>query len=260
MGFQQRLPVRYIPAAILLCGLVLLWPPLSTAKDLNNAEIAREIRKQSNEVIIDEFLKYELRDVNKNVTNHLIKAHPSLEFFVKQVDRGPLKSLFFLEEWLGRLRDAQAAIDSFPYNVTFSSDEKKKIMGLKPVADKIASYGIPVMKRDFYKVAAAAKVLANQKKKHPMELIPDLEFRNAIYRHIDPTAKGLDEAMGDLSNGELVCMRLGWVLEQVTITRVWLTVTDNWLPSPNDYMPYRKKRSEYFEKRLKQIYGSSNTR
>ncbi len=53
-------------------------------------------------------------------------------------------------------------------------------------------------------------------------------------------------------------MRLGFVLEQVTVTNLWLLVNDNKLPIEADYMVFRKKRSEYFEKRLKRIYGDSN--
>jgi hypothetical protein len=53
-------------------------------------------------------------------------------------------------------------------------------------------------------------------------------------------------------------MRLGWTLEEVNLTRLWLTFNDNRLPEKNDYMAFRKKRSEYFQKRLKRIYGESN--
>jgi hypothetical protein len=114
------------------------------------------------------------------------------------------------------------------------------------------------MKRDFYKVILAARKLADEKRKHPMELIPKAEFRNAIYRHVELTARALDDEMGKLSEGELICIRLGWVLDQVTITRLWLLVNDNHLPNPEDYMAYRKQRSIYFSKRLKEIYGEGS--
>ena len=111
------------------------------------------------------------------------------------------------------------------------------------------------MKRDFYRVIQAARYLADQKKKHPVELMRDPNFRDSIYRHCEPTARDLDNAMGKLSEGELICMRLGFVLEQVTVTNLWLRVNDNKLPNESEYMIFRKKRSEYFEKRLKRIYG-----
>lgn len=225
------------------------------AKQMSDAEIAREIAKEGNKAIIEEFLKYELREVNESVTKPLLNQHPSLSFFMKQVERGPLNSLFFLEAQVHKLRDAQKNIDSFPYSISFSSEEKKKILGLRSVADRIVSYGIPLMKRDFFRVAQAAKELADKRRKHPMELIPDSKFRDAIYRQCEPTAERLDREMGELSQGELICMRLGWTLDQVTVTRLWLLVNDNRLPEQNDYMVFRKKRSEYFQNRLKRIYG-----
>lgn len=255
MSLDARLVSRLPKSTVLLCTLVLALPAAGLAKATSEAEIAKEIKKQTNRAIIDEFLKCELRDVNRHVTDRLLSRHPSLVFFVKQVDKGPLKSLFFLEEWVHRLRDAQKNIDSLPYSITFSSAEKKKILGLKPVTERIISYGIPLMKRDFYSVVVAAKELAAKRGKSPLALIPDIRFRDAIYRHVKPTAAGLDAEMGELSKGELICMRLGWVLEQVTVTRLWLTINDNTLPEQADYMVYRKKRSEYFQKRLRQIYG-----
>ncbi len=256
MRLKRCLSARIIPSLSLACSLLFMFPVSGMA--LSGAEISREIKKENNRAIIDAFLKYELGEVNKYVTKPLLNKHPSLEFFINQVDRGPLDSLFFLETWVHRLQDAQRNIDSFPYSVTFSSEEKKKILGLRKVTDRIISYGIPLMKRDFYRVIVAARKLADEKRKHPMELIPKVEFRNAIYRHVELTAKALDDEMGKLSEGELICMRLGWVLDQVTITRLWLLVNDNRLPKPQDYMAYRKQRSIYFGKRLKEVYGEGS--
>lgn len=253
MRLSRCLRARIAGSLTFACSLLFVFP--MSVMGLSDAEVSREIRKESNRAIIDAFLKYELSDVNKHVTQSLMSKHPSLVFFFNQVDRGPLNSLFFLEEWVHKLQDAQRNIDSFPYSVTFSAEEKKKILGLRKVTDKIISYGIPLMKRDFYKVILAARKLADEKRKHPMELIPKAEFRKAIYRDAEPTAMSLDDEMGKLSEGELICMRLGWVLDQVTVTRLWLLVNDNRLPSPDDYMAYRKKRSIYFSKRLKEIYG-----
>ena len=61
--------------------------------------------------------------------------------------------------------------------------------------------------------------------------------------------------MGEPVGGELICMRLGWTLEEVNLTRLWLTFNDNRLPQKDDYMAFRNKRSEYFQQRLKRIYG-----
>lgn len=257
MGLRKSLLARFSGTAILAGFLLLAFPVCVIGKTLSDAQVSAEVKKEANRVIIDEFLKYELRDVNKHVTKLLIGKHPSLIFFVNQVDRGPLSSLFFLETWVHKLQDAQRNIDSLPYSISFSANEKKKILGLGKITDKIISYGIPLMKRDFYRVLLAAKELANERRKHPMELIPNIEFRNAIYRRAASTAKRLDNQMGELSDGELKCIQLGWVLEQVTITRLWLTVSDNHLPKPDDYMVYRKKRSVYFSNRLKRIYGKS---
>ena len=228
-------------------------------KQLSDAEIAKELSKETNKVIIEEFLKYELRDVNEYATKPLLKNHQSLEFFIKQAERGPVNNLFFLEKQVHKLQDAQKNIDSLPYVIAFSSAEKKKILGLRQVANRIASYGIPLMKRDFFRVVEAAKQLAEKKNKHPMELIRDAAFRDAVYRLCEPTAQALDEEMGKLSEGELICMRLGWTLEEVTVTRLWLAFNDNWLPKEDDYMVFRKKRSEYFQKRLKRIYGEATS-
>jgi hypothetical protein len=234
------------------------FPRLARCAEPTNAAVAREIVQEGNRAIIEAFLKYELEEVNRNVTDKLLDRHPSLVFFIKQAERGPLKNLLFLEEQVHKLQDAQKNIDSLPYSIAFSSAEKKKIMGLRPAADKIISYGIPLMKRDFLQVIQAAKHLADQKRKHPMELMRDPSFRDAVYRQCEPTAKELDEAMGELSEGELICMKLGFVLEQVTVTNLWLMLNDNKLPAESDYMVFRKKRSENFEKRLKRIYGTND--
>lgn len=233
----------------------MLIPILAAGKTLSDAEVAQEVGKDNNRVIIEEFLRYELREVNEYAAKPLLKDHPSVSFFIKQAERGPFKNLLFLEEQTHRLRDAQKNIDSLPYSVAFSSGEKKKILGLKSAADRIVSYGIPLTKRDFLKVIEAAKQLADKRRKHPMELIPDRKFRDEIYRLCESTPEALDTEMGKLSEGELICMKLGWTLEEVTLTRLWLVFNDNKLPKPNDYMAFRKKRSEYFQKRLKEIYG-----
>ncbi len=227
----------------------------SEPKRISDKEIAKEIVSPENKPVIEAFLKNELREVNEYAAKPLIKSRPSLEFFVKQAERGPLDSLLFLEEQVGKLRDVQKNIDSLLHSVAFSASEKKKILGLRETADKIVSYGIPLMKRDFYSVVTAARKVAEKRGKPPLELMPDPRFRDEIYRHISPTAKGLDALMGELSEGELVCLRLGWVLEQVMVTRLWLLVNDNKLPKEEDYMAFRKKRSEYFQQRLERIYG-----
>ncbi|MGD9819094.1 MAG: hypothetical protein AB7V04_10400 [Desulfomonilaceae bacterium] len=232
----------------------------SMARELSDAQISKEILKEHNKVIIETFLKNELTEVNQNVTNQLLQRHPSLVFFIKQVEKGPLNSLLFLEEQVHKLRDVQKNIDSLPYSIAFSAEEKRKILGLKTTADKIVSYGIPLIKRDFYRVLEAAKVVADKRRKHPVELMSDQSFRDSIYREVEPTARGLDEEMGKLSEGELICMRLGFVLEQVTVTNLWLMVNDNRLPKESDFMLFRKKRSEYFQKKLKRIYGNEENR
>jgi len=237
--------------------MIMLAPVLAAGKTLSDAEVARAVAKDNNRVIIEEFLKYELREVNEYAAKPLLKDHPSVSFFLKQAERGPFKNLMFLEDQVHKLREAQKNINSLPYSVAFSADEKKKILGLRSVADRIVSYGIPLMKRDFLKVIEAAKQLADKRRKHPMELIPDPKFRDEIYRLCEPTSEGLDTEMGKLSEGELICMRLGWTLEEVTLTRLWLVFNDNRLPKQNDYMAFRKKRSEYFQQRLKRIYGKT---
>ncbi|MBI5570159.1 MAG: hypothetical protein HY914_09460 [Desulfomonile tiedjei] len=242
--------------AVILGGLALAGPGSAAGKELSDAAIAAEIVKGSNKTIIEEFIKQELRDVNEHVTKPLLPQRPSLIFFIKQVDKGPLDSLLFLEKQVDRLRDAQKNINSLLYSLAFSSGEKKKVLSLKSVADRIVSYGIPLMKRDFYRVLQSVKQLADKRRKNPMELLPDPAFRDAVYRNLEPTASGLDREMGELSEGELICMRLGFTLEEVTLTRLWLVFNDNKLPKSDDYMVFRAKRSEYFAKRLKKIYGS----
>lgn len=248
----------YCLGLMVLWLMLVAWPVSAAPKLPPDPEVAREVIKDNNKAIIEEFLKYELRQVNEYAVKPLLSKHASLDWFIKQVDRGPINSLLFLEEWVNRLRDAQKNMESFPYVTIFSADERKKLMALKPTADKIVTYGIPLIKRDFYKVVLACKELADKKRKHPMELIPDPAFRDAVYRLCEATPESLDREMWELSDGELICMRLGWVLETVTVTRLWLMVNDNTLPKENDYMAYRKKRSEYFDKRLKKIYGQNN--
>lgn len=248
-------PLSRLAAA--LCGVLLVWPLCAWAKRPPDAEVDRAIREANNQAIVSEFLKYELAQVDREVTRPLLQSHPSLIFFLKQNERGVLKSLFFLEEQVHKLQDVQRNIDRLPYSIAFSSEEKKKILGLRASADKIVSYGIPLIKWDFYRVVLAAKELADEQRKHPIELLPKVEFRNAVYRKCDADPKSLDRDMGELSEGELICMRLGWVLEQVTVTKLWLVINDNSLPRPEDYMAYRKKRSEYWKKRLAAIYAGN---
>lgn len=248
--------------AVCVTFLTVTFLPLLSAgasvKGMSDAQISREILKENNRAIIEEFLKAELREVNEQVTKGLLPKYPSLKFFLKQVDKGPMKSLIFLEEQVHKLRDAQKNIDSLPFSLAFRGDERQKILNLKPTADKIVSYGIPLMKRDFMRVVFAAKEVADKKNKHPIELMKDQSFRDAVYRQVEPTAQGLDTEMGKLSEGELICMNLGFVLEQVTVTNLWLSVTDNKLPDQQEYMVYRTKRSEYFQKKLKRIYGEQS--
>lgn len=253
---QTRPPVSIL-LAIFLFAITASGAHAVSIKNMSDQQIAREVNAQGNKVIIDEFLKQELRDLNQYATKPLLRAHPTLDFYEKQADRSPLQSLLFLEEQVHKLRDAQKNIDSLPYSLAFSSEEKKKVLGLKPVADKIVSYGIPLMKRDFMRVVVAAKELADKKRKHPVELMKDPKFRDAIYREIERTPAELDEEMGKLSEGDLICMQLGWVLEDVTITRLWLVFNDNKLPDKDDYMAFRKKRSEWWQKRLQRIYSST---
>ncbi len=252
---QHGLRRWLLAVGLLIYGFTAAVPDSIFGKELSDAEVAKELVKQNNKVIIEEFLKYELGEVNQHVTRPLLKNHESLEFFIKQAERGPLNNLLFLETQVHKLRDAQRNINSLPYSISFSSGEKKKILGLRSIADRMVSYGIPLMKRDFLRIVEAAKQMADKKNKHPMELMRDPAFRDSVYRSCEPTAQRMDEEIGKLSEGELISMRLGWTLEQVTITRLWLVWNDNWLPNPDDYMVFRKKRSEWFQNRLKRIYG-----
>lgn len=250
-----RFPVAgWVLVVVALFGMPVLSWSGAAQRVPSDSEVSRELEKEQNQAIVESFLKYELSEVNKYATKPLLSTRPSLEFFMKQAQRKPLESLFFLEQQVHRLRDAQKKIDSLPYSLAFSSAEKKKILGLKPVADRIVSYGIPLMKRDFHLVLQAIKELADKRRKHPMELIPDPAFRDEVYRRCTPDPKRLDREMGELSYGEKVCIHLGWVLEQVTITRLWLVFNDNKLPRPEDYKVFRKKRSEYWKRRLARIY------
>ena len=235
---KHRLRRGLLAAGLLIYGFITATPDSVFGKELSDAEVAKELSKENNKVIIEEFLKHELREVNEHATKPLLKSHPSLVFFIKQADKGPVNSVFFLEAQVHKLRDAQKNIDSLPYSISFSSTEKKKILGLRSVADRISSYGIPLMKRDFLRVVEAAKQLADKKSKHPMELMRDPAFRDAVYRRCEATAQGLDEELGKLSEGELICMRLGWTLEEVTVTRLWLVLNDNRLPQQDDYMVF----------------------
>ena len=244
----------YVLTLAALLGMLAFSSAIAAQKTPSDSKISREIMKQNNREIIEAFLKYELQEVNRNVTDRLLSAHPSLEFFIKQAERQPLESLIFLEEQVHRLRDAQKNIDSLPYSIAFSSSEKEKILSLKPIADRIVSYGIPLMKRDFYIALQAISELADERRKHPMELLPDPAFRDAVYRRCSSDPKRLDREMGEISYGEKICIALGWVLEQVTVTRIWLVFNDNKLPRPKDYELFRKKRSEYWQKRLARIY------
>ncbi|MFC1833456.1 hypothetical protein ACFL2Q_01810 [Thermodesulfobacteriota bacterium] len=236
-------------------AMLIAVPVIAFGKELSNKQIAREIEKEPNKIIINEFLRQELQEVNKYATQPLLARHPTLIFFVKQAKRSPLDSLLFLESQVHKLRDAQKRIDSLPYSLVFSSSEKKIVLGLRPVADRIVSYGLPLMKRDFYRVMKAARELADKRRKHPMELLPDPNFRDAVYRRCAADPKVLDGEVGKLSEGEQICIGLGWKLENVTITRLWLVFNDNKLPDESDYLAYRKKRSEYWQKRLSRIYA-----
>lgn len=241
--------------AILLISACLMTATNARTVGLSDKEIAKRVEEKNNKTIINEFIRQELRSANEYAAKPLMDRYPSLKFFTNQAKRNPLESLLFLEDQVHKLIDAQNNINSLPYSVAFSSSEKKKILGLKDTAHRIVSYGIPLMKRDFYTVLMAARKLADEQRKHPMELLPKRSFRNAVYRECAPTAAELDREMGKLSEGELISMRLGWVLEQVTITRLWLVFNDNRLPEEDAYMAYRKKRSEYWQRRLREIYA-----
>jgi hypothetical protein len=241
---------------VALCGIFGVCSSAAISKPLSDAEIDRLVKEPANRKIIEEFLKYELGEVNNYAVRPLLQQHPSLIFFINQAERGPVKNLLFLEDQVNKLREAQKDINAFPYSVVFSSDEKKIILSLKASADEIVLKGIPLFKRDLYRVLVAAKELADQKGKTPIELMPDSSYRNGIFRRCEPVPKRLDEDMGELSQGELLCFRLGWELEKVTLTRLWLVLNDNQLPRPDDYVAYRTKRSEYWQKRMAGIYAA----
>ncbi|MEW6351979.1 MAG: hypothetical protein AB1646_23255 [Thermodesulfobacteriota bacterium] len=237
-------------------GLCAVGPAhANEAAGISDKEIAKAIVNPDNKRLLEAFLKYELREVNECAAKPLLKSRPSLEFFMKQAERGPLESLLFLEQQVHKLQDVQKNIDSLLYSVAFSAEEKKKILGLRKTADEIVSYGIPLMKRDFYRVVIAARKVGQKYGKPALDLMPNPKFRDEVYRCISATARGLDSEMGELSKGERICMGLGWVLEQVTVTRLWLAINDNRLPKEADYLVFRGKRSEYFQQRLKRIYG-----
>ena len=99
----------------LLISTLIVGAPVSAAeKQLSDAEIAKELSKENNKIIIEEFLKYELREVNEYATKPLLNNHRSLEFFIKQAERGPVNNLLFLETQVHKLREAQKNINSLP--------------------------------------------------------------------------------------------------------------------------------------------------
>lgn len=224
------------------------------AKGLSNEQIDRIVKEPEKQRIIEAFLKLELADVNEYAVKPLLPSRPSLIFFINQAQKGPFKSLIFLEDQILRLREAQRDVNAFPYSVAFSEDEKKIVLSLKDWADEIVVIGLPRFKLDLYKILSAINELAAAKRRNPLDLLPDTGFRNAVYKRCEPMPKELDEEMGRMSQGEWLCFRLGWKLENVTVIRWWLTFYDNVLPRPNDYEAYRKKRSEYWTKRLAAIY------
>lgn len=56
------------------------FPRLARCAEPTNAAVAREIVQEGNRAIIEAFLKYELEEVNRNVTDKLLDRHPSLVF------------------------------------------------------------------------------------------------------------------------------------------------------------------------------------
>jgi hypothetical protein len=249
--WRQRFPWGPVLAVAVV---LLVLPSWARAKQYSDAQISQFIKDPRNGVLIGEFLKYELRLVNEYATKPLLKRFPSLEFFINQAERGPLKNLFFLEAQVIKLRDVQKNINSPLYSLVFSDSEKKKIMSLVPAADEIVLYGIPKFKRDLFKLCVAIRRVAAIKGKDPRALLPNREFRDAVYRKAEPVPKKLDDELGELSHGEQVCFRVGWVLEGVRLTRLWLIFNDNWLPRPEAYKAFRVKRTEYWDKRMPEIY------
>ncbi len=241
--------------AVVLCGSIVLAASLgASGKTLTDEEISRELITSNNKIIIAAFLYHELKHLNQHVTKPLLSKHPSLTFFMKHGERDALENLLFLEEQVKLLRETQKHINSLPYSIAFSAGEKKTILGVRDYTDRVVSYGMPIMKRDLHRMLEAVKTLAKKAKKQALELIPRVEFRNEVYRFCEPTPEGLVDRLGCLSRGEQTCMRMGWVLQNVTVVKVWNAVQGWTLPTPNDYQAYRAKRSEYFERRLKQIY------
>jgi hypothetical protein len=243
--------------SLVMIAAIACLPMAALSAGPTDEDISRALKNPENREIIEGFLKAELSEVNEYAAKPLLGKHPSLKFFIKQAQSGPLKSLLFLEEQVDKLKDAQENINSLPYVITFTPSEKKKILGLREETEEIISYGIPKMKRDFYTVLQAAKKLSARQKVSPLDAVGDHRYRDEMYRMAAPTPEILSAEMGKLSHGEKVCIRLGWVLEQVTVTKLWLMVNDNRLPTPEDYAAFRKKRSEYFQRRLKRIYGKN---
>ena len=87
-----------------------------------------------------------------------------------------------------------------------------------------------------------------------MILLPDPTFRDRVYKYCAPSKTSLDNEMGELSQGELISIQLGWTMERITLTRLWMIFNDNKLPRPDDYKAFRKKRSEYWMRRSARIF------
>jgi hypothetical protein len=250
--------VVFLVLTVTVMTMAMVSENTAHSEELTDKQIAEVIAQKHNKGIIEAFLRQELQEVNRYATRPLLKKYPSLEFFVKQANREPFQSLLFLEEQVYKLRDVQQNIDSVVYKLAFSEREKQIILGLEPTAKKIISYGIPLMKRNFYRVVRAVTRLSRKGGNASLdELIARPGFRDAVYRAAEPDPRKLDQVMGEMSQGELICIRLGWELEKVTVTRLWLAFNDSSLPKPEAYYAYRKKRSEYWEKRLRRIYGNA---
>ena len=123
---RHRLGRSFLAAGLLIYGFITATPDSVFGKELSDAEVAKELVKQNNKVIIEAFLKYELGEVNQYVTKPLLKNHKSLEFFIKQAERGPLNNLLFLETQVHKLRDAQREhqFSSIFHKLLFSGKEK----------------------------------------------------------------------------------------------------------------------------------------
>ncbi len=96
MHFSSRGPRTFRTIVTALFVVFLAAGVCAAAKELSDQQIAEEVQKETNKVIVDEFLKYELREVNEYATKPLLKAHPSLVFYIKQAERSPLAASFFL--------------------------------------------------------------------------------------------------------------------------------------------------------------------